>query len=273
MAGIGILRKRAWGAYGFALFQLAQLATTPLVLLRAPGLPRTQITALVGVDLALALLFFLAGRSLVAAGARRGRVFPWIAVSCLFTLPAFFFQGFVVPSGGMEDTLLLGDHIVVRAFPRVNPARGDIIAFHYPVDRRQIFIKRVIGLPGDRVRMVSRVVYRNGAAIPEPYAVHKFPFDKYRDNLPSDVAELRVQPGVGEMAAAKDVLQNHVSNGEVVVPSGKYFVLGDNRDNSLDSRYWGFVGASDIIGKPILIYDSEVQETGKTRWNRIFKAL
>jgi signal peptidase I len=283
LAATSILRKRVWGAYGFALFELAQLAIYPL-LLRTAAVSRTQIAAVIGLNLGLALLFFLAGRSLARAGAERGWTFPWIALSCLFTVPFFFFQFFVIPTGGMENTLLLGDRIVVRVFPRVTPARGDIIVFHYPIDRRQTFIKRVIGLPGDRIRIVSQVIYRNGAALTEPYAVHKFNVvDKYRDNFPGNLSDLAVLPGAGEMLAAKDMLQNHVSNGEVVVPPRKYFVLGDNRDNSLDSRYWGFVDASDVIGEPLLIYDSEAaaRETpgGKAgsshriRWNRLFKVL
>lgn len=282
MAGISILRKRVWGAYGFALFELAQLVIAPLILFRASAVPKAQIVSLAVVNAMLASLFFLAGRSLAATGAKRGWAFPWIAVSCLFTLPLFFFQAFAIPSGGMEDTLLLGDRIIVRVLPRVNPARGEIIVFHYPIDPRQTFIKRVIGLPGDRVRIASKVVYRNGAALTEPYAVHKFNMsDEYRDNFPADLSKLSAQPGLRrEMVAAKDMLENHVSNGEVVIPAGKYFVLGDNRDNSLDSRYWGFVDARDIMGTPILVYDSEVEEGGtktnsrrRIRWSRIFKVL
>lgn len=187
MAAISILRKRVWGAYGFALFELAQLAIAPL-LLRTAAVSRAQIGAVIGLNLALALLFFFAGKSLAKAGAERGWMLPWIAAACLFTVPFFFFQFFVVPTGGMENTLLLGDRIVVRVFPRVTPARGDIIAFHYPIDPRQTFIKRVIGLPGDRIRIVSQVVYRNGAALTEPYAVHKTNMvDKYRDNFPQPI--------------------------------------------------------------------------------------
>jgi signal peptidase I len=284
IAGVTILRRRVWGAYGFALFELAQATVTPLALLGASTIPTGQITALIVVGLALSVLFFLAGRSLTAAGAKRGLVLPWIVVSFLFSFPFFFFHAFVIPSGGMEDTLLLGDRIMVRIFPGVSPARGDNIVFHYPIDRRQTFIKRVIGLSGDRIRIVSRIVYRNGSALVEPYAVHKFNVvDKYRDNLPANLSDVAVQPGVGEMLAAKEMLQNHVSNGEVVVPPGKYFVLGDNRDNSPDSRYWGFLDASDVIGKPLFIYDSEVpqdEDNGtraismqRVRWSRIFKLL
>lgn len=285
MAGIGILRKRVWSAYGFALFQLAQLAAIPLILLRSNSISRVQLAVLGGFNLAMSLLFFLTGRSLTAMGAKRGWITPWIVLACLFTLPFFFVQAFMVPTGAMEDTLLIGDRILVRVFPRIRPAYGDMVVFNYPIDRRQTFIKRVIGLPGDRIRMVSKRVYRNGSALTEPYAVHKFnAIDPYRDNLPIDLSQLVVQPDEHMMLVVKDMLQNHVLNGEVVVPPGKYFVLGDNRDNSLDSRYWGFLDASDIIGRPFLIYDSEAKSNEITkgkknilrhqkRWNRLFRVL
>ena len=284
VAGITILRKRVWGAYGYALYLLATATIIPLLLLRDSTAPQGLIIGVMIFGVALAALFFFAGRSLAAAGAKRGLVFPWIAVSCLFTMPFLFFRAFVIPTGAMEDTLLIGDRIVVRTFPRVTPSRGDMIAFHYPVDRRQLFIKRVIGVPGDRIRIVSRVVYRNGAALTETYAVHKFPEDKNRDDFPGSLDDFAMQHAIYDETfnAKKDMLQNHVSNGEAVVPAGKYFVLGDNRDNSLDSRYWGFVSASDIIGKPVFIYSSEQAannsgltpaSTRRIRWNRIFKLL
>lgn len=286
LAGISILRKRIWGAYGFALFTVAQVAITPILALRAPAVSGVQIAASGAIDAALAVLFYLAGRSLAAAGAKRGWLWPWIAAACLFTVPLFFVEAFVMPSGSMENTLLIGDRMFVRVIPRGSPARGSIIVFHYPIDPHQIYIKRVIGLPGDRIRIVSQVVYRNGAALAEPYVVHKFSSaaDAYRDNLPGNLSDITVLPDLGALAAARDMLQNHVVNGEVVVPPRKYFVLGDNRDASLDSRYWGFVDASEVIGKPILIYDSQVQDEGesggantslrhRTRWERIFKVL
>src|ERR1039457_3550110 len=145
-------------------------------------------------------------------------------------------------------------------------------------DRHQTFVKRVIGVPGDRIRISEKVVYRNGTALKEPYACHKTEYQYlYRDNFPSE-------PNVNLAAPALEMLAKHVVNGEVVVPEGKYFVLGDNRDSSLDSRYWGFVDSGDLIGKPLLIYDSEEQPvddamTGmatfphRVRWGRLFKLL
>ena len=279
VAGIGILRKRVWSAYGLALFELTQLAAMLLTSYRTGAPPTSQLVFTIGLNVVLILLFFMAGRSLAASGATRGFVTPWIAVCCLFTLPLVFVRAFVIPSGGMEDTLLIGDHIVTRVFPRVQPARGDMVVFRYPIDRRQTFIKRVIGLPGDRIRIASKTVYRNGAALAEPYAVHRFDSPiKYRDNFPGDAAAVPELPDPRQMRALQDMLRNHVTNGEAVVPAGKYFVLGDNRDNSLDSRYWGFLDPSDIVGKPILIYDSSEASTPGSvtriiRWRRLFKVL
>jgi signal peptidase I len=181
----------------------------------------------------------------------------------------------------MEDTLLIGDHILVRVFPPIHPKRGDIVVFHYPLDRRQTFVKRVIGIPGDRIRIASKVVYRNAVALHEPYAVHKGSgIDPYGDNFPAPFNTLHLS-SEKVLQAAKDMLDHHVKNGELVVPPGKYFVLGDNRDNSLDSRYWGFLDHSDIIGEPFLIYESEATSTDpagpprhvRVRWNRIFKVI
>jgi signal peptidase I len=161
----------------------------------------------------------------------------------------------------------------VQRFPGPSPARGEMMVFIYPIDRRQTYVKRIIGVPGDRIRISRKIVYRNGAALAEPYAVHKSDYeDAYRDNFPSE-------PNVPLYEPAKDMLRQNVLNGEVVVPEGEYFVLGDNRDMSLDSRYWGFIGAGDLIGRPLVIYDSEAQPAGETssgsriRWGRLFKLL
>jgi signal peptidase I len=284
-SGIGIIRKRAWSAYGLALYQFAQLLLLPLLIFRSGSIRPLLPQIIAGCVLALFLvpLFFFAGRSLSVAGADRGRAWPWIAVAALTTLPLIFVQAFVMPTGSMEETLLVGDRILVQRFPKPTPVRGDIIVFAYPIDRTQTFTKRVIGIPGDRIKIVNKIVYRNGAVVHEPYVVHKNPYeDSYRDNLPSE-SESPIEAVAPFAAAAKEMLQKHVVNGELVVPAGKYFVLGDNRDNSLDSRYWGFVGFNDLIGKPLLIYDSEQQATEliegrsprshRVRWNRLFKLL
>lgn len=173
-------------------------------------------------------------------------------------------QAFVIPSGSMEDTLLIGDHLLVDklayapggsiskyVLPYEQPKHGDIIVFRFPVDISQTFVKRVIGVPGDRLKMVNRVVYRNGVQLNEPYVYHKFPYDASRDNFPGEPTLFA--EGL-QAQLQRDMLGNHVVNGEIVVPPNEYFAMGDNRDNSLDSRYWGFVPRDNIIGKPLLIY-------------------
>ena len=281
-AGIGILRRRMWSAYGFALFCCMQLVLLPLIAARSQGVDlATRLGALVSSLFAIlvGVLFFFAGRSLAKSGGPPGHPFPWVVLSLLVTFPLFFFQPFVNPTGSMEDTLLIGDRIFVQLAPRANPQRGDVIAFHYPVDRSQTFIKRVIGMPGDRIRIADKVVYRNGVALQEPYIRHKAGYpDSYRDNFPSAEATALLLP------AAEAMLKTNVVDGEVVVPADSYFVLGDNRDNSLDSRYWGFVSFQDFIGKPVLVYDSLDQSTEiapgnssqawpRRRWGRLFHLL
>jgi signal peptidase I len=173
-------------------------------------------------------------------------------------------QAFVIPTGSMEDTLLIGDHLLVDKLayapagtiskyllPYEEPKHGDIIVFRYPGDISQTFVKRVIGVPGDHLKMVNRIIYRNGVRLNEPYVYHKFPYEPYRDNFPGEPSQFgeRLQDQL-----QRDMLEHHVVNGEVVVPPNSYFAMGDNRDNSLDSRYWGFVPRDNIIGKPLLIY-------------------
>jgi len=281
IAGIEIMRLRVWGAYGFTIFLIAQLLLLPILFLRqgSSAVRWPEIAAVSVLNLILVAFFSTVGRSLAAAGAPRGRALPWILVSALCTLPFFFVQAFVMPSGSMEDTLLIGDRILVRHFPKCDPERGDIVAFVYPIDRSQSSVKRIIGIPGDHIKISGKVVYRNGIALKEPYVTHKFDEpNSYNDNFPSEPVDIPLQP------AAQEMLSEDVRNGEVVVTDGKYFVLGDNRDNSLDSRYWGFIERSDIIGEPFLIYDSEEQSpedalngaatsSHQVRWNRLFKLL
>jgi signal peptidase I len=278
-AGVGILRRRAWGAYGMALYCFAQLIPVTVVAFRDRGSMAGAAGLLVSTVLVVGVgcFFLFAGRALARAGAATGRAAPWIAVSALTSLPVFFVQPFVIPTGAMEDTILVGDRILVQRFPKPAVARDDLVVFAYPPDRRQTFVKRVIGIPGDRIRIVTKAVYRNGTRLEEPYARHKTDYvDSYRDNFPSD-------PNIGLRDGGEEMIEKHVDRGEVVVPEGCYFVLGDNRDSSLDSRYWGFVRFADIIGKPRLIYDSRVQSTdsimqaepaaGRTRWDRLFRRL
>ena len=170
-------------------------------------------------------------------------------------------QAYVIPTGSMEDTLLIGDHLLVDKLayapagaiskyllPYQPIKRGDIIVFRYPVDVSQTYVKRVAGIPGDRIRIENKQLYRNGVKVEEPYVYHKIDYiDSYRDNFPGE-------PNLPLQGGALEMLENHVVKGEVVVPPGHYFALGDNRDSSFDSRYWGFVPRENIIGKPLIIY-------------------
>jgi signal peptidase I len=280
VAGIGIIRGRIWSAYGFALFLGTPLLLVPIVLFRSNGAGASnplQILVSAGIEAVMIVLFFLAGRSMQAAGGKSGRALPWIAISILVTAPLIFLQPFATPSNSMANTLLMGDRVLVQVWPKPSPAFGDMLAFDYPLNRSETYLKRVIGVPGDRIRISNKIVYRNGAALREPYAIHESKYmDAYRDNFPST-------PNFRPPPAAQSMLEN-VVEGELVVPEGNYFVLGDNRDDSSDSRYWGFVAAGDFIGRPLVIYDSQDQTNsnallarpmvkGKVRWSRMFKVL
>jgi signal peptidase I len=178
----------------------------------------------------------------------------------------FIVQAFQIPSPSMENTLLVGDYLLVNKLcygggglgdflmPYRRVQRGDIVVFHYPVNPAQHFVKRVIGVPGDRVRLINKQVFVNGAAVKEPYAHFSRPAnDLFRDSFP------RLDVAAGETPEWWVQLRKLVEDGQLIVPQGHYFVMGDNRDDSYDSRYWGFVPRGNIIGRPLLIYWS-VQE-------------
>jgi signal peptidase I len=177
----------------------------------------------------------------------------------------FVVQAFKIPSQSMEPTLLVGDHLLVNKFvfegrgqwydkllPYRPIHRGDIVVFKYPFDDHPYYVKRVIGVPGDRIRISNAQVFVNGEAILEPYTVHDpltdDPFGGEFPPAPDAVPRNRLRP---EWAAK---LMNYVRDGQLVVPPNDYFVMGDNRDDSWDSRYWGFVDRDAIVGRPILIY-------------------
>ena len=174
----------------------------------------------------------------------------------------FIVQAFQIPSESMENTLLIGDYLLVNKLcyggtglgdhlmPYQKIARGDIIVFHYPVDPQQHFVKRVIGVPGDRLRMVNKRVFINGKPLDEPYVHFVEPLnDQFRDSFPRvDIPARRLE---GDWWLQ---MQKLVVDGQLIVPEGHYFVMGDNRDDSLDSRYWGFVPQENIIGRPLIIY-------------------
>ena len=178
---------------------------------------------------------------------------------------SFVVQAFKIPSQSMEQTLLVGDHLLVNKFifggrgaaydhflPYRPIRRGDIIVFKFPYDDHPHYVKRVIGIPGDRLKIVDQQVYVNGRPLAEPYTVHDPAwYDPYADNFPP--ASRQFPKPVVRPEWAAEIL-NHVENGELVVPPNKYFAMGDNRDHSWDSRYWGFVDRESIMGRPILIY-------------------
>ena len=175
----------------------------------------------------------------------------------------FTVQPFRIPSGSMEPTLLIGDFLLVhKGIPSADPSngifpsarihRGDIIVFHFPVDPNMDLVKRVIGLPGDRIKLRDGRVYINDAPLKEPYAMYlPSPPDTFRDDFP------RLQSADPNIESRWWIrMHNLIDNGELIIPAGNYFVLGDNRNDSEDSRYWGFVPRADILGKPLLIYFS-----------------
>jgi signal peptidase I len=177
----------------------------------------------------------------------------------------FCAQPFRIPSESMESTLLVGDFILVNkqaTFPNADSSsgllpstvihRGDIVVFHDPVDATLHLVKRVIGLPGDRLRLHSGRVFINGRALTEPYAVYRpSPPDNFRDNFP------RLQSADPEIDSRWWIrMRSLIDNGELIIPTGNYFVMGDNRNDSEDSRYWGFVPREAIVGKPLVIYFS-----------------
>ena len=220
----------------------------------------------------------------------------------------FVLQAFKIPSPSMEPTLLVGDHLLVNKFifgghgasyekylPYRPIRRGDIIVFKFPFDDHQHYVKRVIGVPGDRIKIVTQQVIVNGHPLSEPYVVHDTgaTYDPFGDNFPPTSPHyLRAQ--VRQEWA--DQLFDYVENGELVVPAGKYFAMGDNRDHSWDSRYWGFVDREAVMGRPMVVYwsveatsadyadrgivnrlvglmDTIIHLPGRTRWHRMLRTV
>jgi signal peptidase I len=164
---------------------------------------------------------------------------------CLFASSTVV-RAYVISAGSMESSLRAGDHVLAdQLHSNGDIERGDLITFRYPQDIRQLYVKRVIGLPGDRIRIANKQVIRNGRRLVEPYAQHVASVvDDHRDNA-----------------------------AELVVPPDSFYVLGDNRDHSWDSRYWGFVPRADVVGKPWLVYWSYDAPAGRTRWDRTLLVL
>lgn len=180
----------------------------------------------------------------------------------------FILQPFRIPSGSMEPTLLVGDFLLVSKqaigfdehsgiLPGTTIHRGEIVIFHYPVDTSMHLIKRVVAIPGDHVRLRDNHVYINGSPVDEPYAVYRpSPPDAFRDNFPHLTS---TNPDVNPDWWIR--MRTLVDNGELIIPADSYFVLGDNRNDSEDSRYWGLVPRSYIVGEPLFIYFSLRQDS------------
>ena len=190
-----------------------------------------------------------------------------VFVSGLFII-TFIVQAFEIPSGSMEDTLLVGDHVFVDRLTPMRKAkyidsimayrevkRGDIIVFLHPKEPGMYVVKRVMGLPGDKIHLQNGVVYRNGEALNEPYLhPHDRAPNAYRDYFPAAPAG----PMDGVYSEWPMEMRENLQNGELVVPKDSYFGMGDHRDVSLDSRYWGFIPRENIVGRPLFIYWSFV---------------
>jgi signal peptidase I len=215
-----------------------------------------------------------------------------IAVILALFIRTFVVQAFKIPTGSMENNLLIGDHLLVNKFvfgstetwlehallPVKDIHRRDVVVFKYPEEPERDFIKRVIGLPGETVEVREKRVYINGKPLDEPYVHYLEP-----PAAPSNLHEI----------TSFDVRERY---GPVMVPPGQYFVMGDNRDNSQDSRYWGFLPRDYIKGKALVIYWSyesereDYEDTGmgagvrsllsvvthfftRTRWDRMFHQI
>jgi signal peptidase I len=203
-----------------------------------------------------------------------------IAVILALFIRTWSVQAFKIPTGSMEPNLLIGDHLLVNKWkfapgptvlertmlPLTTPKRGEIVVFKYPEDPERDFIKRVVGLPGETIALTRKQVHINGTPLSEAYVHYLFPASQSTDESSHDV---------------------RTDYGPVTVPEGHLFVMGDNRDNSQDSRYWGFLPMSYVKGKAVLVYWSyEADEAGgdslfaavtglltNTRWSRLLHQI
>lgn len=229
-----------------------------------------------------------------------------IAVA-LFVM-TFLFQNFMIPSSSMASTLLVGDHVLVERVTLAPSSKAPLtyaplkhdepVVFYRPAPNAQgehdILVKRVIGLPGDRIHLQHGVVYRNGQRLIEPYAAlpDASNYRPYNDDFPA----MAPTPDTGALASWALEMPSHLQGGDLVVPQGSYFMMGDNRPNSLDSRYWGLVPHENLIGRPLFIYwsfktseDQQYQTSlsersqftahqllhffDQTRWDRTFRRV
>ncbi len=186
-----------------------------------------------------------------------------VAILIAVFIRTFIMQAYKIPSRSMVPKLVVGDHLLVNKFiygvkipyfrktiiPITDPQRGDIVVFIYPNDRSKDFIKRVIGVAGDKIEIKNKKIFLNGKEYTDSYGI-------YSDSV--------TYPGV---------MQPRDNFGPVTVPAASLFVMGDNRDESADSRYWGFVDLKDVEGKALIIYWSWNSEDHNLRWQRIGNLL
>lgn len=204
-----------------------------------------------------------------------------VLVSGLFII-TFIIQAFEIPSRSMEKTLLVGDHVFVDRLSAAPMARylgplmpyrqirrGEVAVFISPAQHDLHLVKRIVGVPGDKIHLENRTLFVNGVAQNEPFVYHdpaKGEHDPFRDDFPA------VSP-VGQGGPSTWPLEFHAnldSHGDLVVPEGHYFAMGDNRENSFDSRYWGFVPEENFIGRPLFIYwsfDTPEDQYSRTAWS------
>ena len=183
-----------------------------------------------------------------------------VLVTGLFII-TFIVQAFEIPSSSMEDTLLIGDHVFVNRIqfsapskwvgpllPYRNIRRGDIVVFLSPETPGLYVVKRIMGIPGDHIHLLDGQVYRNGEKLNEPYAVHKVGDQQpYRDNFPAVTADIPNKEW-------QLTMPQYIQGQDIVVPPDSYFAMGDNRDVSYDSRFWGFIPRENLIGRPMFVY-------------------
>lgn len=187
-----------------------------------------------------------------------------VLVTGLFII-TFVLQAFEIPSSSMEDTLLIGDHVFVNReqfaaatrwmgplMPYRDIHRNDIVVFLSPEEPGLFVVKRIVGIPGDRIHVRDGDLYRNGEKLVERYVEHKVAnYDPYRDNFPA------VPPSEMYGVTSEDwqnTMSSYVQGEDIVVPKDSYFGMGDNRDVSKDSRYWGFIPRKNVIGRPMFVY-------------------
>lgn len=208
--------------------------------------------------------------------------FPILLIVLL--LRSFLFEPFRIPTGSLEPTLLIGDFILLNKYEygirlpvirkeiiKVNePKRGDIMVFRWPPNPSYYFIKRVIGLPGDKISYINKELYVNGEKIPQSFLQdsmangegHEWQVKEYEENLLGVKHKIFIDPA----KQSRDFK-------DIVVPKGMYFMMGDNRDDSADSRYWGFVPERNIVGKAVMVWMSWNSDKTNVRWNRIGKKI